>query len=258
MSDAASKPRWYHLTPDRLLIGLLVAAILVLLADRLELLGLTRGSGWNVLLAAAIVCLGLLVSMIWFIAGRLLGRQFRFSLNSIIALTVLVAILSVWFATMLADGNPQKDPIAAIRRLGGEIVQDYETRLEDPPDEFSEDTVLPDWCRYMVGVDAINSRDRWDTPETKLASGRKGRLRKDRYSALVMANMVARQMARQTPAVEFPTIGGTTKELCRAAGMNDGVMYRGPEWFTKGGGFTGIGITRRAEEVGRSRSRYGR
>jgi hypothetical protein len=32
-------------------------------------------------------------------------------------------------------------------------------------------------------------RDRWDTPEVKLHGSKKGRLRKDRYSALLMANM---------------------------------------------------------------------
>ncbi|GAF76099.1 unnamed protein product, partial [marine sediment metagenome] len=104
----------------------------------------------------------------------------------------------------------------------------------------------------------INCRDRWDTPETKLASGRKGRLRKDRYSALVMANMIARQMARQTPTPEYPVIGGATKELCHGA-MN-GPMYMGPDWFVRDGGFfAGIGIGRRAEQEYRpSRSRYER
>ena len=37
------------------------------------------------------------------------------------------------------------------------------------------------------------ARDRWDTPEVKLQNGKKGRLRKDRYSSLVIANMLARQ-----------------------------------------------------------------
>ncbi len=34
---------------------------------------------------------------------------------------------------------------------------------------------------------------RWDTPETKIGN-KKGRMRKDRYSALLIANMGARQM----------------------------------------------------------------
>ena len=45
-----------------------------------------------------------------------------------------------------------------------------------------------------------NARDRWDTPEVKLPGGKKGRLRKDRYSSLVIANMLARQLNRQDQA----------------------------------------------------------
>lgn len=39
-----------------------------------------------------------------------------------------------------------------------------------------------------------SGRDRWDTPQIRLHSGKKGRLRKDRYSALVMCNMSARRL----------------------------------------------------------------
>merc|ERR1711966_387810 len=42
-----------------------------------------------------------------------------------------------------------------------------------------------------------NARDRWDTPEVKMHGGKRGRLRKDRYSSLVIANMLARQIHRQ-------------------------------------------------------------
>ena len=71
-------------------------------------------------------------------------------------------------------------------------------------------------------------RDRWDTPEVKLQNGKKGRLRKDRYSALVIANMLARQMNRTLQAIEYDIIGENTKNVVKQQGN----MYRGPEWFT--------------------------
>lgn len=71
-------------------------------------------------------------------------------------------------------------------------------------------------------------RDRWDTPEVKLQNGKKGRLRKDRYSALVIANMLARQINRTLQAVEYDIIGDNAKNVVKQQGN----MYRGPEWFT--------------------------
>lgn len=75
-----------------------------------------------------------------------------------------------------------------------------------------------------------NARDRWDTPEVKLSGGRKGRLRKDRYSALVIANMLARQISRLLDtAITYDAIGGDTRSITQD---NKGQMYKGPEWFT--------------------------
>ena len=75
-----------------------------------------------------------------------------------------------------------------------------------------------------------NARDRWDTPEVKLSGGKKGRLRKDRYSALVIANMIARQMSRALDtSVTYDAIGGDTRSIAKD---NNEQMYKGPEWFT--------------------------
>jgi len=73
-----------------------------------------------------------------------------------------------------------------------------------------------------------NARDRWDTPETKLPGGRKGRMRKDRYSALLIANMIARQMNRTLKQVGYDVIGSNA----RSTEKNTGALYKGPEWFT--------------------------
>lgn len=74
-----------------------------------------------------------------------------------------------------------------------------------------------------------NSRDRWDTPSIKLAHGKKGTLRKDRYSALIIANMLARQTNRSLASFSYDIIGGNLKS---SSANNSGSMYRGPSWFT--------------------------
>jgi len=73
-----------------------------------------------------------------------------------------------------------------------------------------------------------NSRDRWDTPDVKMPNGKKGKLRKDRYSALVIANMITRQMQRTLEPVKYDVIGGNLKNIDNKKGQ----MYKGPNWFT--------------------------
>jgi len=73
-----------------------------------------------------------------------------------------------------------------------------------------------------------NARDRWDTPEVKMSSGKKGRLRKDRYSALIIANMLARQFNRALGPTTYDIIGANAKDVVKQKGN----MYKGPEWFT--------------------------
>lgn len=75
------------------------------------------------------------------------------------------------------------------------------------------------------------ARDRWDTPEVKMPNGKKGRLRKDRYSALLIANMLARQYQRTLSPVEYEVIGDNSKNI---ANNNDKKLYKGPEWFVDG------------------------
>ena len=73
-------------------------------------------------------------------------------------------------------------------------------------------------------------RERWDTPEVVIAAGKKSKMRKDRYSALLIANMAARTMQRLPPAIDYRTIGGF------AGGEksdDEGPMYMGPSWWTE-------------------------
>ena len=74
----------------------------------------------------------------------------------------------------------------------------------------------------------VGGRDRWDTPETKGPHGKKGKLRKDRYSALIIANTIARRMHQELAPAKYDIIGGDTRNIVD----NNEKMYRGPSWFT--------------------------
>lgn len=85
-----------------------------------------------------------------------------------------------------------------------------------------------------------NARDRWDTPETKISTHKKGRMRKDRYSSLVMANMIARTISRSLKPPDYDLIGSDARQ---ANIKSDGKLYKGPEWFTSSANddiYTGI------------------
>ena len=93
--------------------------------------------------------------------------------------------------------------------------------IEDLKDELT--TIV--MTQTSTGVGA---RDKWGTPDIKLPNGKKGKLRKDRYSALVIANMIARQMNRELAHASFDVIGANLRNMSK----KEGEMYKGPNWFT--------------------------
>ena len=103
----------------------------------------------------------------------------------------------------------------------------YDT-LEDSVMEIEE---LKDELSMIIITQTVSGRDKWDTPEVKLPGGRKDRIRKDRYSSLIMANMSARKILRTAPAHVYDTIGGFAGGI---AGKSEGPQYVGPAWFTEG------------------------
>ena len=95
--------------------------------------------------------------------------------------------------------------------------------IEDLKDELT--TIVMTQTSTSSGA-----RDRWDTPEIKMNNGKKGRLRKDRYSALLIANMLARQIRNTLAQPSYDIIGGNRNTIVDQKGD----MYKGPEWFTNG------------------------
>jgi len=80
----------------------------------------------------------------------------------------------------------------------------------------------------IVVTRTTSGRERFDTPEIKLDTGKKGRLRKDRYSALVIANMIARTIAREIPLPVYSAIGRVADGTV-GKGRSES-MYQGQDW----------------------------
>ena len=90
---------------------------------------------------------------------------------------------------------------------------------------------LKDELAMIIMSQTPAGRDKWDTPEVKLPGGRKDRLRKDRYSALIMANMSARNLRRNPAPPPYEIVGGFATGTPKGDG---GPEFSGPAWFTEG------------------------
>ena len=92
---------------------------------------------------------------------------------------------------------------------------------------------LKDELSMIQMTQTSNGRDRWDTPEIVVAAGKKSKMRKDRYSSLIMANMAARRIARAPTPEQYQFFGGFASTLpTDSKQKNKGNMYSGPNWFT--------------------------
>lgn len=98
-----------------------------------------------------------------------------------------------------------------------DTLEDCALEIESLKDELST---------IVMTQTGVVGRDRWDTPEVKLQDGKKGRLRKDRYSALVIANMLARQIYRALPVPEYKFVGAVAS---RDKETFKGQLYHGGE-----------------------------
>ena len=88
---------------------------------------------------------------------------------------------------------------------------------------------LKDELSMIQMTQTSNGRDRWDTPEVVIGTGKKSKMRKDRYSSLLMANMAARVMQRTPTQEAYQFYGGFA-----TGGYHDRAnekLYSGPSWF---------------------------
>ena len=74
-------------------------------------------------------------------------------------------------------------------------------------------------------------RDRWDTPQIVVGTGKKSKMRKDRYSALLMANMAARVIQRTPEQAAYNFYGGFATGGHKPKSTDK--LYTGPSWFSE-------------------------
>tara|TARA_R110002020_G_scaffold193389_7_gene393632 strand:- start:181 stop:2250 length:2070 start_codon:yes stop_codon:yes gene_type:complete len=134
------------------------------------------------------------------------------------------------FDTLSLSIMSEKDKISftQLRDKVGEstALRLYDT-LEDAVMEIEE---LKNELVTVVLSMTAGGRERFDTPEIKLDTGKKGRMRKDRYSALVIANMIARQIQRELPLPVYNNIGTVIRPGTMKTDPSN-KMYVGQPWL---------------------------
>ncbi len=107
MADART-PRWYRLTPDRVVVALLALEFVLLLSAWFQWFAFNRHKGWSVLVAIAGVGLALLLMFLWFLAALIFRWRFQFSIRALLLLVVVVAIPFSWLETEIQQARKQR------------------------------------------------------------------------------------------------------------------------------------------------------
>jgi len=131
---------------------------------------------------------------------------------------ITLSLVSEHDKRQFADMKDKLGDNAALKLY--DTLEDAVLEIEELKTELSTITV----SRTATG------RERFDTPEIKLKTGKKGRMRKDRYSALIIANMIARSMEREITPPAYRSVGRiATVPGGKGHDPNKG-MYSGQGW----------------------------
>ena len=146
MEGTESKLRWYHLTPDRLVLLLLVVECVLWLSNWLGWPSWHKG--YAVLTSAAVLGAFVLLMLIWFIIALVFRRQFQFSIRSLLVLVIAVALPFSWLGVEMKKAREQKEAVAAISKAGGDVCYNIycgsSSQICVPPRSGWLDNVLGD------------------------------------------------------------------------------------------------------------------
>jgi hypothetical protein len=122
--------RWFRLTPDHCLFALLVVDCVLPLSDRFGWFPFNEHKGWAVLINMAIVGLASALMFSWFATALLFRWRFRFTIRSLLAMMVVVAIPCSWMAVAMQNAERQRRAVEAISKSGGSVAYDFELEVD--------------------------------------------------------------------------------------------------------------------------------
>ena len=112
---AKSQRRWFHLTPERLLLALLPIWGVLFLAEHLRWLP----KGYPVLLAVTSMVVILVLLVLWLAVALMFRRRFQYSLRSLLLVMLLASFGMSWAAVELRAVRRQKEAVDAVESWAG-------------------------------------------------------------------------------------------------------------------------------------------
>ena len=137
MTTPSTTHRWFHLTPDRLVLPLLAVEVLLWLSERFGWLGWHKG--YAVLTSVAVVGGAMFAMLVWFVVALVFRRRFQFSIRSLLVLVVVVAVPCSWLAVQREQARRERNSAESIEETGAIV-------------EWS-DPSAPRWLRLLLGAD---------------------------------------------------------------------------------------------------------
>ena len=123
--------------------------MLLWLSERFGWLGWHKG--YAVLTGVAAVGVAMLGMFAWFGAALVFRRRFQFSLRSLLAMVVVVALPFSWLAACIKDAKTQRIAVEAIESAGGEAYfYDRKTgrQFHYPTWDDRSPPLLPSWAEF--------------------------------------------------------------------------------------------------------------
>ena len=149
-----ARRRWFRITPDRCVLGLLALEGFLLLSAWFRWFPFNQHKGWTVLIAIAAVGAALLLMFLWFLAALVFRWRFQFSILSLLLLVVVVAVPCSWLATEMKAARKQREVVGTIVRTGGAVAYDWQKDVASVP-QRSPRPPGPAWLRKLLGDDFL-------------------------------------------------------------------------------------------------------
>ncbi|MGO9111573.1 MAG: leucine-rich repeat domain-containing protein [Thermoguttaceae bacterium] len=139
---------WFHVTPDRFVMALLAAELLLWLSERFGWLPWHKG--YAVLTAVAVVGVAMLLMLVWFAVATVFRRRFQFSVRSLLVLVVVVAMPCSWIAVEIRATKKEREAIEAVRKAENWVFYDFEMDASEKK-MANPEPPQPAWLRRLLG-----------------------------------------------------------------------------------------------------------
>jgi hypothetical protein len=136
----------------------------------------------------------------------------------------------------ISIGLAIEDDAAAFK--AGDKSRMYDS-LEDCVMEIEE--LKNELAMIVMTITPNSNRYHWSTPETKDGTGKKGRMLKDRYTSLLIANQIARTIKRADGPLPYSFIGGNSRDMVHNPHHKGSLYESTNSWYkVEDGAFLGV------------------